>query len=138
MHRNIYRSGFEQRIAADLEDRGIPFDFEKLQLEYRTTVRGGICTKCECRRVEQRRKYLPDFVVPRDAGRLPLIIEAKGILDGPTRSKMRDIARHNPNCDIRFLFDGKATWKRGKAMAAWAEKYNFRYAFGHQVPEEWL
>lgn len=137
MNKYQYRSGFEHRISIDLEARAIKFYYEERVLEYRTTVRSGICTKCGCKRVQQRRTYTPDFIVPRD-GKADLIIEAKGILDSTTRSKMRDIRRENPTADIRFLFDGKATWKRSQKMAAWAEKYGFLYHFGHEVPEDWL
>lgn len=136
-HAMRYRSGFEFRIAEDLDRRGIVYGYETYTIEYRSPVLNGICTKCECKRVQQRRKYKPDFIVPRD-GQPPLILEAKGILDGPTRSKMKDIKRANPTLDIRFLFDGKPTWARGKIMVAWCIKNGFRYHFGHEVPEEWL
>lgn len=138
MNKHAYRSGFETLIGQDMESRGIQFEYESTTFDYLTTVRGGICSKCECKRVYQRRKYKPDFIVPRDGDRPDLIIEAKGVLDAPTRSKMQDIKRANPKADIRFLFYGKGTWARGKKMKEWADKNGFPCAFGHEVPEDWL
>lgn len=132
----LYRSGFEHRIANDLAARGIAFTYETLTLDYLTRVRSGQCSKCDCRTVHQRRKYTPDFIISTPNHQI--IVEAKGVLDSPTRSKMRDISAANPKADIRFLFDGKPTWARSKKMAEWADKYGFPYAFGHELPEEWL
>ena len=132
-----YRSGFEHLVALDLEARGIQFSYEKLVLGFKSRVVNGVCSECGCGKVHQSRTYTPDFVIPRE-GKPDLIVEAKGILDGPTRSKMRDVLRDNPDRDIRLLFDGKPTWKRSQGMIKWCNKFHFTYAFGHVVPEEWL
>lgn len=144
MGRYDYRSGYEHLIAEDLNERGISFDYEKEVLKFRSRVRNGICSKCDCKAVFQRRTYTPDFVILRkhplgiDYKRTKLYVEAKGILDSKTRSKMRAVLKDNPDIDLRIMFDGKAHHKRGKENAAWCEKYGFIYTFGTIVPEDWL
>lgn len=132
MSRHNYRSGFEHLIGADLSDRGIQFEYEAHTFKFLTRVRNGICSKCDCKTVYQRRTYTPDYKINN------MHIEAKGILDSKTRSKMRDFKKANPEVDVRFLFTGKEHYKQGRAAAAWCQKFGFRYAFGPEVPEEWL
>lgn len=134
---NVYRSGFEMMVSNDLRARKIPFTYESHVLYFESTVRNGECAKCGHKKVVQRRQYTPDFVLYK-AGRTPRFIEAKGILDAPTRSKMRAVKKSNPDADIRFLFQGKKTWKRSAGIIKWCDKFGFTYAFGHEVPDTWL
>lgn len=131
MSKHSYRSGFEHLIGADLEERGVPFDYETVTLEFRSRVRSGCCELCgECK-VYQKRKYTPDFVLQSG-----VLVEAKGILDSKTRSKMRAVLKDNPDRDIRFLFQGKPHWKRNAEVIQWCNKFGFQYAF-ELVPEDW-
>lgn len=136
MSKHQYRSGFEHQIGADLDERGINFDYETETFVYQSTVRSGRCRECGGCKVAQVRKYTPDFIIENPSGKM--YIEAKGILDSKTRSKMRDVMRSNPGIDLRFLFQGKATWMKSHAVIKWCEKYGFKYHFGHVIPEGWL
>lgn len=134
---NYYRSGYESQIAQDLEARDVPFTFEEDTFDYISTVRGGVCTACGCTKTGKKRKYTPDFIVPRGLCRRPLVVEAKGRFPSTDRSKMRDVRKAHPEMDIRILFQ-KRSKKQAAIVAAWCDKNHFTYAFGTQVPQEWL
>jgi len=145
--RSIKRSGFEDKIAKDLDDRGIAYEFERDSLEYYSAVAGGVVwdtadhmeSSVTWLKARKRRWYTPDFVITR--GSCPtLYVEAKGRLTGPTRTKMLDVKRAHPDLDIRFLFyrKEKVMLKRTPYNTNWAEANGFPYAVGHEVPEEWL
>ena len=147
---SIKRSGFEDKIAKDLEDRGIDLDYEPWELEYFSKVQnvtlfhnGDPSDECHigCE-AYKRRWYKPDFVIERGDAYPDLVIEAKGRLTGPTRTKMLDVKAAHPELDIRFLFYRKELLrpklKRTPYNTDWAEAHGFPWAIGHEVPEEWL
>jgi hypothetical protein len=125
-----FRSGLEERFAAELTASGVDFDFEKLKVGY---------TK-----PERTAKYTPDFVVktrpdgtPRPT---PLIIETKGRFMTADRHKHLLIQRQHPELDIRFVFSNpnqKIAKNSKTTYAAWCEKHGFLYATEH-VPRQWL
>lgn len=136
MKRNFYRSGYEATVADDLRARGVAFEFEAETWDYVSAVRGGVCLDCDGKHIGKRRKYTPDFIVPRN-GRERLIIEAKGRFPSTDRSKMRDVKKMYPDRDIRMLFQQQSKAEQAK-LAAWCNKFGFPFAFGNAVPEEWL
>ena len=77
-----YRSGFEARIAGQLEQAGVPFPHEV----------GKLCYRIE-------RSYLPDFRMHSG-----IILESKGRFTAQDRAKMLAVRAHNPGADIRFVF----------------------------------
>jgi len=62
-----YRSGLEERIAKDLHDQGIAFDYEERRVKYL---------------LSEHRSYKPDFELPNG-----IIIEAKGRFKPEDRKK---------------------------------------------------
>lgn len=134
---NKYRSGFEARVSANLEDRGVDFEYESERLDFITTVRAGECAACGSKEVVKRRKYTPDFVIRRhDCSKF--YIEAKGYLKSTDRSLLRDVKKSNPHLDIKLLFQRDGWVKKGvQRYSDWAEKFGFEWAVG-QVPETWL
>ncbi|MCP4897977.1 MAG: hypothetical protein GY906_13475 [bacterium] len=147
--RSIKRSGFEDKIAKDLDERKIPYEYEPWQLEYFSKVHGGIVwdtaddivSPITWVEVRKRRWYKPDFVVKRLLTE-PLIIEAKGRFPQAKRTMMLDVQKAWPDLDIRFLFYRKEklrpALKRTPYNTDWAEANGFPYAVGHEIPEEWL
>lgn len=133
---NNYRSGYESQIGQDLDERGIDYDFERLAISYSSPVRGGVCCACGSKKTGKARKYTPDFVI-RKADESLLLVEAKGRLPSTDRSKMRDVKKAYPALDIRFLFQAR-TKPRMAELVRWCDKNGFAYAFGNQVPSEWL
>lgn len=130
------RSGYEYQVRDTLTAANIDFKYEPIVLEYTSTVRGGVCTECNSRKVGKKRKYTPDFVITR-VDYSELIIEAKGRFTSTDRSKMRDVKKAHPHLDIRMLFQ-KRYGKAKQDCITWCEKFGFDYAFGNTVPETWL
>lgn len=112
------RSGLEDRIAAQLEEAGVAYEYEKLKLPY--TI---------------EHTYTPDFRLPNG-----IIVEGKGLFDSADRTKHLAIKRDHPHLDIRFVFSRSASplYKGSKSTyASWCEKHGFQYA-DKLIPAEWL
>lgn len=116
-----FRSGLERDIAGDLAARGVPFEYEKVKLEYRP---------------QKVQKYTPDFELPNG-----ILIEAKGYFTSADRTKHLDVKAANPDADIRFVFQRAAT-RLSKTSSTtygqWATKHGFKWADGGRIPESWL
>jgi hypothetical protein len=130
------RSGYEYQVRDALIKMGVDFDYEVDTFEYMSTVRGGVCSECGCRKVGKKRKYTPDFSVTR-GDYSEVYIEAKGRFPSTDRSKMRDVRKSNPTLDIRILFQERSA-KQKAEVVRWCEKFDFDYAFGTRPPEEWV
>lgn len=115
-----YRSGFEARIAEQLTESGIDFEYEPKEgiIEYE---------------VHELRKYLPDFKIGK------MIIECKGRFTSADRKKMRLIRQQYPKLDIRMLFmsNNKLNPRSKTRYSDWAEKNGYKWAI-KRIPKEWL
>ena len=118
-----YRSGFEERVARNLTERGIPFEYEPKSevLSYR---------------VDEVRKYLPDFRVD---GVSKVIVECKGRFTAADRKKLKLIKAQHPEKDIRLLFmrDNTLSKQSKTRYSMWAEKHGFPWAL-KSVPIGWV
>ena len=125
-----FRSGLEERTAADLEKLGVDFGFEIEKIDYE--------------KPSTKHKYTPDFIIstrldgtPRDRA---LIVETKGRFLVKDRQKHLMIQRQHPELDIRFVFSNPNTRisKQSKTTyASWCEKHGFKYA-KERIPQAWL
>ncbi|GGD03274.1 endodeoxyribonuclease [Pyruvatibacter mobilis] len=116
-----WRSGLESKIGKQLEDAGVPVQFEAAKIEYEKPAR--------------KSKYTPDFLLPNG-----IIIESKGRFLTADRQKHLLIQKEHPDLDIRFVFSNSRTRisKQSKTTyAMWCEKNGFLYA-DKLIPEEWL
>lgn len=116
-----YRSGLEEKIAAQLEAAGIPVAFEQFKLKYMVPAREAT--------------YTPDFVL-----RNGIIVESKGIFDVEDRKKHLLIREQHPELDIRFVFSSSRSklYKGSKTTyAEWCEKNSFLFA-DKLIPVVWL
>jgi hypothetical protein len=77
-----YRSGFEAKLAHQLQRGGVAFEYETLKLEYRKVA-----------------TYTPDFILPNG-----IIIEAKGVWTVEDRTKHLLVREQHPHLDIRLVF----------------------------------
>jgi hypothetical protein len=113
----MYKSKFEQKIAKQLEDRGIKFDYEYASYGY-------ILNK----------KYTPDFFLPNG-----IIIETKGKFTSEDRRKHLAIKARYPELNIRFVFMRDNPIHKGSKVrySDWAKSQGYQYAIG-EVPEEWI
>lgn len=114
-----FRSGSELRVANDLEDRGIAYEYEHRKVIYQ----------------KKPSKYLIDFELPNG-----IIVEVKGRFVGSDRAKHLLVKAQHPDLDIRFVFDNpnrKLYTGSSNTYADWCEKHGFKYATKY-VPKEWL
>ena len=139
------RSKFERRLADSLELRKIPYEYETLQLEYYTKVRGGVCDACgDEKQIYQRHWYTPDFIIrssnltTRD-GSTDLIIEAKGRFTSSDRTKMKAVKEVHPELDIRFVFMGNNKIHKNSDMryGGWCDRHGFPWTI-KEIPDEWI
>jgi len=118
---NGYRSGLEERIAQELIERGVEFEYETLRIDYL--------------RPAKKARYTPDFVLPNG-----IIIETKGRFLTADRQKMLLVKDQHPDLDIRFIFSNanqKISKQSKTTYAMWAERNRFPYS-NSQLPLEWL
>ena len=115
-----FRSGLEEKIAAQLKLAGINPCYESRKLPYR---------------VEETHNYTPDFPVTKS-----LIIETKGRFQTADRMKMLKIKAQYPDIEFRFVFTNSKS-RISKASqttyARWCEKNGFKYA-DKLIPTEWI
>lgn len=125
-----FRSGLEEKNAAELSSIGVDFTYEQDKIEYEKPAR--------------KSKYTPDFIVTTRPDRTPrsrpLIVETKGRFLTADRQKHLLIKRQHPELDIRFVFNNpnaRISKTSKTTYAAWCEKHGFLYA-KNSVPREWL
>jgi hypothetical protein len=117
----IYRSGLEEKIALQLEAKGLPVVFEQYTIKYLVPERVA--------------SYTPDFLLTNN-----IVIESKGIFDVSDRKKHLLLKEQFPEMDLRFVFSSSRSklYKGSKTTyGAWCDKYGFKYA-DKLIPIEWL
>ena len=113
-----YRSGFEAKLAHQLQRGGVSFQYESISLEYTKTA-----------------TYTPDFILPNG-----IIIEAKGVWTVEDRTKHLLVREQHPHLDIRLVFmnaSNKIRKGSDTTYAKWCEKKNILYA-NKTIPKSWL
>jgi hypothetical protein len=115
--KNGKRSTFEATLVADMEARGLAFEYEPKD--------GHLGYMLE---------YFPDFRLPNG-----ILVEAKGFFDSEDRTKMLRVKMANPEKDIRFVFmaNNKINPKSKTRYSDWCVKHGFQYHIGKSIPEEW-
>jgi hypothetical protein len=117
-----FRSGLEDKIAENLTNLGIPFEYEKLVIGYIQPSKA--------------RKYTPDFVLLNNG----IIIESKGRFITADRQKHLMIKEQLPDLDIRFVFSNskaKLSKLSQTTYGMWCDKHGFKYA-DKDIPKAWL
>ena len=115
-----YRSGLEVKVAKQLEQAGVKFEYETTKIKYR---------------VEEDRTYTPDYVLPNG-----IIVETKGRFVLEDRKKHLLVKFQHPSLDIRFVFtNSKSKIRKGSptSYGDWCTKNGFVYA-DKLIPKEWL
>jgi predicted nuclease of restriction endonuclease-like RecB superfamily len=118
---NGYRSGLEEKVAADLTSRGIRFAFEQDVIAYEVPA--------------TKHKYTPDFLL--DSG---VYVETKGFFKPEDRKKHLHVRESRPDLDIRFLFQRASTPIRKGSKTTygdWATKNGFKWC-EKTIPQEWI
>lgn len=134
-----YRSGLEEKIAAQLTEAGIEFDYEGITIPYSVPARVA--------------KYKPDFITGKIG---KIIIEGKGNFgaggffrgrfsnmgsnSAKERQKFALLKEQHPELDIRFVFSRASApiYKSSPTThAKWAEDHGFKWA-EKSIPPAWL
>lgn len=118
--KNGWRSGLEERVAKELKEAGVKYEYETQKIKYR---------------VEEDRTYTPDFILPNG-----IIVETKGRFMQADRKKHLLIKKQYPDYDIRFVFQNSRAklYKGAKSTyGEWCDKHGFIYA-DKSIPKEWL
>ncbi len=113
-----FRSGFEAKVASQLESEGAAFGFETLRIEYIKPA-----------------TYTPDFVLPNG-----IIIEAKGIWYPEDRTKHLLVCGCHPDLDIRLCFQNpflKIRKGSKTTYAGWCDKKGIKWC-NKNIPRTWL
>lgn len=113
------RSGFEDKIKAQLDELDCPYEYEPDSFEY--TIKS---------------KYIPDFKLKKSG----IYLEVKGYFDTEDRRKMDAVKKQHPHLDIRFIFQraaNKVHKQSSMTYGDWATKHGFPWA-EKVVPKEWL
>jgi predicted nuclease of restriction endonuclease-like RecB superfamily len=122
--RHGYRSGLEDKAAAQLKAAGLELLYETDKIHYVVP--------------ESNHKYTPDFRLPKKGGFF--YVETKGIWDTADRQKHLLIKKQYPDLDIRFVFSNcnSKLYKGSKTTyAAYCDKHGFVYSH-KTIPDEWL
>lgn len=130
------RSKFEGNVADMLRREGVAFDYEPFNLEYYSKVRSGVCDECGGSTVYHKRRYLPDFWIPKH----DVVVEAKGKFTSANRTKMLDVIRDWPEIEfiMWFMADNKLTKKSTTRYSDWCKKHGITYHVGLKEKPEWL
>ena len=118
-----YRSGLEETVAIQLENKKISYEYENKANTVTYTI------------PESQHNYLPDFKLPNG-----IIVETKGRFVLADRKKHKLIKEQHPELDIRFVFsNSKAKISKGSktTYAMWCEKLNIPYA-DKTIPQSWI
>jgi len=116
-----YRSGLEQKVAAEYAALSIPVQYEEDLIRYNVPGRGA--------------RYTPDFVQPNG-----IIVETKGRFETADRQKHILIKGQHPDLDIRFVFSNpqsRISKTSQTTYAMWCDKHGFLYA-ARSVPQSWV
>lgn len=116
-----YRSGLEEKVAAQLSSLEVPATYEQYKLNYEVPAR--VAT------------YTPDFVLPNG-----IIVETKGRFVTADRKKHKFIKASHPSLDIRFVFsnsNSKIGKKSETSYGMWCQQLGFLFA-DKLIPSAWL
>ena len=118
-----YRSRLEKKIADQLDNEGVEFEYETIKVPYIVP--------------ERKSKYLPDFPIKRT----PILIEAKGWFKAKDRQKLVLLKEQHPEWDIRLVFQNarnKIYKGSPTTYAKWSDDHGFTWADGGVVPAKWI
>lgn len=116
-----YRSGLEEKVAAQLEALEVPVEYEAYTLRYEKPAKVS--------------RYTPDFVLPNG-----IIIETKGRFVTADRQKHLHVKAAHPQLEVRFVFsnpNSKIGKKSETTYAMWCDKHGFQYA-AKLIPPVWV
>lgn len=131
---NGMRSKFEVQISKELDDAGIKYEYESIQLQYQEPLRKNLaeCADCGSTSLLRTGWYTPDFILSNG-----IIIETKGRFTASDRRKMLAVIEAHPDERIVMLFmrDNKIHKNSTTYYSDWCMKHDIEYAIGHPLKE---
>jgi hypothetical protein len=120
-----YRSRFERKIAEQLQEAGIEFEYETVKVSYIVPAR--------------KTTYRPDFPVAAGA----ILLETKGWFKPKDRQKLALVKEQNPDLDIRLVFQGNAERQKihkdsQTTYAKWCDTHGFPWCQKGDIPASWI
>ena len=125
-----YRSKLEEKFAAFLTGKKIPFKYEDGKITYYVKVRGGACNDCGSKEVLKKRYYVPDFRVGA------IVLETKGRLTSAERTKFIALQSVHPNMVLIFQRDNPIRKGSVTKYSDWAKEQGIQYHVGVDLPKE--
>ena len=116
-----YRSGFEHKVADQLSENKIDFEYEKTIINYI--------------KPETKHTYTIDFTLPNG-----ILVETKGRWVIEDRKKHLLIKKQHPELDIRLVFqNAKTKIRKGSktTYADWCDKDGIIWA-EKNIPKSWF
>jgi hypothetical protein len=116
-----FRSGLEEKIAAQLKAADVPYRFEEDHIEYLKPARTA--------------RYTPDFVLPNG-----IVVETKGRFVTEDRQKHIQVKAQHPGIDLRIVFSNsrsRISKKSSTTYGMWCERQGIKYA-DRSIPAAWL
>lgn len=116
-----YRSGLEETVINDLNNRKVNFKYEKYVIDYF--------------KPSTKHKYTPDIELENG-----ILIEIKGFFKREDRKKHLLVKEQLPKLDIRFVFGNSKNkiYKGSKtSYADWCNKHGFEFA-DKIIPSNWI
>jgi len=130
------RSGFEERIAKELDDAGVTYEYESTAFRYEEPLRKNLalCGDCGSRRLLRTGSYTPDFKLSSG-----LYIETKGRFTAADRRKMKAMKTQHPEVEIVMLFmrDNALSRKSRTFYSDWCMENDYDFSIG-TLKQEWL
>lgn len=138
MKRPDLRSGFELKVAKQLEAAGMQYEYEKYSYEYDVPLgkNRARCLDCGSTSLVRTAWYTPDFFLENG-----IIVEAKGRFTAANRRLINAVREEHPelmeNLVMVFMRDNKIHKRSDTTYSMWCEANHVPYAIG-EVREEWL
>lgn len=130
------RSKFERRIAKELDDAGVKYEYEKWSYQYDEPLRKNMarCGDCDGTNLIRTGWYTPDFFLESGC-----IVETKGRFTAADRRKMLAVKESHPELQLVILFmrDNKIHKNSQTKYSDWCEANGYDYAVGTLDPN-WL
>jgi hypothetical protein len=121
-----FRSGLEQKAAAQIEAEGLRVAYEEFVVKYTVP--------------ERQARYTADFRLPNG-----IIVETKGRFVTADRKKHKLIRLQHPTLDIRIVFqnpNARISKKSATTYAKWCDDHGVKWAKAHSkeapIPPEWF
>jgi hypothetical protein len=115
------KSGLEAKLAKQIDDKGVPVQYEEETISYDVPARTA--------------RYTPDFKLANG-----IIVEGKGEFDAKDRAKHLLVKEQHPDLDIRFVFNNpNARLYKGSptTYSKWCETHGFQY-HAKVIPDAWF